>query len=46
MEVVQQLRGEAGRRQVDDAAFGMAHTWRGLPTASHAVALFSNGGGS
>ena len=46
MEVVQQLRGEAGRRQVDEAALGMAHTWRGLPTASHAVALFSNGGGS
>lgn len=46
LEVVTQLRGEAGSRQVADASFGLAHTWRGLPTASHAVALFSNGGGA
>jgi acetyl-CoA C-acetyltransferase len=45
LEVVTQLRGEAGARQVEGASVGLAHTWRGLPTASHAVAIFSNGGG-
>jgi acetyl-CoA C-acetyltransferase len=44
MEVVQQLRGEAGARQVDGASLGLAHTWRGLPTASHAVAILAGGG--
>jgi acetyl-CoA C-acetyltransferase len=45
-EVVTQLRGEAGRRQVKGAEVGVAHTWRGLPTASHAVAVFHQGGGA
>ncbi|MEM3616700.1 MAG: acetyl-CoA acetyltransferase, partial [Candidatus Bathyarchaeia archaeon] len=33
LEVVLQLRGEAGARQVEDAEVGLAHTWRGIPTA-------------
>ncbi|MEM1563606.1 MAG: thiolase domain-containing protein [Candidatus Bathyarchaeia archaeon] len=41
-EVVLQLRGEAGARQVDDAEVGLAHTWRGIPTATGAVAVLSN----
>lgn len=43
-ELVLQLRGEAGRRQVKGATMGLAHTWRGLPTAAHAVAILSAGG--
>lgn len=39
MEIVQQLRGEAGRRQVPDAEIGLAQVWRGIPTASGAVAV-------
>jgi acetyl-CoA C-acetyltransferase len=39
MEVVQQLRGEAGKRQVPDATTGLAQVWRGIPTASGAVAV-------
>ena len=39
-EVVWQLRGEAGRRQVPDARVGLAFSWRGLPTASGAVVIF------
>jgi len=46
LEVVTQLRGEAGSRQVEGASLGLAHAWRGLPTASHAVAVFSDGGGA
>jgi len=40
LEVVLQLRGEAGRRQIQDAEVGLAQSWRGLPTASGAVAIF------
>jgi acetyl-CoA C-acetyltransferase len=43
-EVVLQLRGEAGPRQVKGASVGLAHAWRGLPTASHAVAVLSTNG--
>ncbi|MEM2946847.1 MAG: thiolase domain-containing protein [Candidatus Bathyarchaeia archaeon] len=42
LEVVLQLRGEAGSRQVEDAEVGLAHTWRGIPTATGAVAVLSN----
>ncbi|MEM3770539.1 MAG: thiolase domain-containing protein [Candidatus Bathyarchaeia archaeon] len=42
LEVVLQLRGEAGARQVEDAEAGLAHTWRGIPTATGAVAVLSN----
>ncbi len=40
LEVVLQLRGEAGRRQLDDVELGVAQAWRYLPTASGAVAVF------
>ncbi|MCS7125093.1 MAG: thiolase domain-containing protein [Candidatus Bathyarchaeota archaeon] len=41
LEVVIQLRGEAGARQIDDAEVGLAHTWRGIPTATGVVAVLS-----
>lgn len=40
LEIVLQLRGEAGKRQVD-AEVGVAQVWRYVPTASGAVAVFS-----
>lgn len=43
MEIVQQLRGEAGRRQVPDAKTGLAQVWRGVPTASGAVVVLGRG---
>lgn len=42
LEAVLQLRGEAGNRQIPDAEVGLAHTWRGIPTATGAVAVLSN----
>jgi len=42
LEVVLQLRGEAGKRQIPDAEIGLAHTWRGIPTATGAVAVLGN----
>jgi acetyl-CoA C-acetyltransferase len=42
LEVVLQLRGEAGSRQIEDAEVGLAHTWRGIPTTTGAVAVLSN----
>jgi len=41
LEVVLQLRGEAGKRQVPNAETGLAQVWRGIPTASGAVAVLS-----
>jgi acetyl-CoA C-acetyltransferase len=41
LEVVLQLRGEAGRRQISDVETGLAQVWRGIPTASGAVAVLS-----
>lgn len=38
-EVISQLRGQAGRRQVD-AATGLALAWRGVPTSSGACVIF------
>ncbi len=40
MEVVLQLRGEAGMRQLEDVEIGLAQSWRGVPTTSAAVAIF------
>lgn len=40
-EIVHQLRGQAGRRQVSDAEVGLAQSWRGVPTTTGAVALLS-----
>ena len=38
-EVVLQLRGTAGERQLRDVEVGLAQSWRGIPTASGAVAV-------
>lgn len=45
LEVVLQLRGEAGPRQLDEVEIGLAQSWRGVPTTSSAVAIFGTGGG-
>ena len=42
LEVVLQLRGEAGSRQIDGVEIGLAQSWRGVPTASGAVIVMSN----
>jgi acetyl-CoA C-acetyltransferase len=41
LEVVLQLRGQAGPRQLRDATMGLAQSWRGVPTTSGAVAVLS-----
>jgi acetyl-CoA C-acetyltransferase len=38
-EIVSQLRGEAGARQVANAKTGLAQSWRGVPTTSGAVVV-------
>jgi len=38
-ELVLQLRGQAGPRQVPRAKIGLAQSWRGVPTASGAVVI-------
>jgi acetyl-CoA C-acetyltransferase len=40
LEIVTQLRGHAGRRQIPDVEIGIAQSWRGIPTGSGAVAIF------
>lgn len=40
-EVVRQLRGQAGARQVRDASIGLAQAWRGVPTTTGAVTLLA-----
>ncbi len=42
LEVVLQLRGEAGARQLTDVEVGLVQSWRGVPTTSGAVAILSN----
>lgn len=42
LEVVLQLRGEAGMRQLPNVKVGLAQSWRGVPTASGAVAILAN----
>lgn len=42
-EVVSQLRGDAGERQVKGVRTGLAMGWRGVPTSSGAVAVLSAG---
>jgi acetyl-CoA C-acetyltransferase len=39
LEVVLQLRGEAGSHQLDGVTTGLALAWRGVPTTSAAVAV-------
>lgn len=41
LEVVLQLRGEAGERQLPDVESGLALGWRGLPTSSGAAVVLS-----
>ncbi len=41
MEVALQLRGQAGKRQLCDVETGLAQSWRGIPTATGAVAVLS-----
>ena len=42
-EVALQLRGEAGRHQVDGARIGLAQSWRYIPSATGAVAILGVG---
>lgn len=42
LEVVIQLRGEAGARQLEGVEVGLAQSWRGVPTTSGAVVVLSN----
>ncbi|MGH7772834.1 MAG: thiolase C-terminal domain-containing protein [Candidatus Binatia bacterium] len=41
VELVLQLRNQAGPRQVPNAKVGLAQSWRGVPTTSGAVAILS-----
>jgi len=41
LEVILQLRGEAGERQLEDVETGMAFGWRGIPTTSGAAVVLS-----
>jgi len=42
LDTVLQLRGEAGRNQLDSPRTGVAMSWRGLPTTTGAVVILSN----
>ncbi|MCX7785478.1 MAG: hypothetical protein N2201_04535 [candidate division WOR-3 bacterium] len=39
---VEQLRGNAGKNQIQDAKTALVQSWRGLPTTSAVVAIISN----
>jgi acetyl-CoA C-acetyltransferase len=39
VELVLQLRGKAGERQLSRAKIGLAQSWRGVPTTSGAVVI-------
>ena len=41
-EVLMQLRGEAGGRQLAKAGIGLAQSWRGVPTTTGAVIILGN----
>lgn len=41
-EIVLQLRGEAGARQLANARVGLAQSWRGVPTTSGAVVILGS----
>ncbi len=45
MECVEQLRGEAGQRQVEAVDVAVAQSWRGVPTTSAAVVVLGTGEG-
>ncbi|MEA1978916.1 MAG: acetyl-CoA acetyltransferase [Chloroflexota bacterium] len=42
LEVVLQIRGEAGPRQIDEVNVGLAQSWRGVPTTSGAVVIMGS----
>ncbi len=42
LELVLQLRGEAGKRQLSGVETGLAFAWRGVPTATGAAVILSN----
>jgi acetyl-CoA C-acetyltransferase len=42
LEVVLQLRGEAGQHQLPEVETGLAFGWRGIPTTSGAAVILSN----
>ncbi len=42
LEIVLQLRGEAGSHQVEGVNIGLAQSWRGVPTTSGAVLVLAN----
>jgi acetyl-CoA C-acetyltransferase len=42
LEVVLQLRGTAGPRQLEEVNIGLAQSWRGVPTASGAVVIMAS----
>jgi acetyl-CoA C-acetyltransferase len=42
LEVVLQLRGNAGDRQLAKVDTGLAQSWRGVPTTSGAVVILAN----
>lgn len=41
-EVCTQLRGDAGRLQLENVEVGIAQSWRGVPTTTSAVAILTN----
>ena len=42
LEVVLQLRGVAGERQLQNVSLGLAQSWRGIPTASGGVLVLGS----
>jgi acetyl-CoA C-acetyltransferase len=46
LECVEQLRGEAGERQLDEVYTALAQSWRGVPSTSAAVAVLANDEGA
>jgi acetyl-CoA C-acetyltransferase len=46
LECVEQLRGEAGERQIEDVGTAVAQSWRGVPTTSSAVVVLANDEGA
>jgi acetyl-CoA C-acetyltransferase len=42
IELVLQLRRQAGTRQLPDVRIGLAQSWRGLPTTSGAVVILGS----
>jgi acetyl-CoA C-acetyltransferase len=44
LELVTQLRSEAGKRQIADVKTGMAMAWRGVPSSSGAAVILTNEG--